>query len=152
MKFLCDSMLIRIGRWLRCAGYDTVIASGEETDRELVEQSRREARTLLTRDHKIMEIRHAGEVAMLLQCNAVEACIHEISQRLAVDWQYSPFTRCMVCNSLLESASEAQMAHIPQRSRAVVHSASHCPGCGRVYWEGGHVVRMRAKLAAWARA
>jgi hypothetical protein len=34
-RFLCDEMLVGLGRWLRIAGYDTVIAERGRNDREL---------------------------------------------------------------------------------------------------------------------
>lgn len=38
-RLLCDEMLIRLGRWLRAAGYDTAIATARGADRALVDDS-----------------------------------------------------------------------------------------------------------------
>jgi Mut7-C RNAse domain len=38
-RFLCDEMLVGLGRWLRIAGYDTAIAERRRRDRDLVEQA-----------------------------------------------------------------------------------------------------------------
>ena len=39
VRFLCDEMLVGLGRWLRIAGYDTAIADRGRRDRDLVEQA-----------------------------------------------------------------------------------------------------------------
>ena len=38
MRLLCDEMLRGLGRWLRAAGHDVVIASGEP-DRALLDRA-----------------------------------------------------------------------------------------------------------------
>ena len=66
MKFLCDEMLANLARWLRAAGYDTLLAQQRASDRALLEQARTEDRWLLTRDHKLLEFRAApGRVLRL---------------------------------------------------------------------------------------
>lgn len=35
MKFLCDHMLSRLGKWLRAAGYDTEIIVSSISDHEI---------------------------------------------------------------------------------------------------------------------
>ena len=57
---LCDRMLIRLGRWLRAAGYDTEIAADAIADRLLLDHAIREGRLLLTRDRKLAEHRGRG--------------------------------------------------------------------------------------------
>jgi uncharacterized protein with PIN domain len=48
-QFLCDEMLHGLGRWLRAAGYDTVIAAGGLSDRALPTCCAEEDRVLLTK-------------------------------------------------------------------------------------------------------
>ena len=52
-RFLCDEMLHGLGRWLRAAGYDTVIAKGGIPDRELARRCAGEDRILLTKDRHL---------------------------------------------------------------------------------------------------
>ncbi|MBX6323464.1 MAG: hypothetical protein IRY94_16695, partial [Rhodospirillaceae bacterium] len=47
--FLCDHMLIRLGRWLRAAGDDTAIAPGTMPDTAVLAWALRDSRLLLTR-------------------------------------------------------------------------------------------------------
>ena len=50
-RFLVDSMLGKVARWLVLMGYDASFAGGKSpSDLELLERARREDRVLLTRD------------------------------------------------------------------------------------------------------
>ena len=147
-RFLCDAMFARLGRWLRAAGYDTAIAVGHERDRALVLRARREGRLLLTRDRRILTIRGAPATTLLLSQDHVDACVAELNRRLKLDWRHNPFSRCLVCNVELEPAGaerSERLAAIPEGRGEV----SACPSCERLYWEGDHVRRMRARLERW---
>jgi uncharacterized protein with PIN domain len=57
------------------------------------------------------------------------------------------FTRCLVCNTELRPATEAEYATlVPPQARALPGPLRRCPACGRVYWPGSHARRMRAAL------
>ena len=53
LRFLCDEMLHGLGRWLRAAGYDTVIADGGLSDRAVAARCTDEHRVLLTKDRHL---------------------------------------------------------------------------------------------------
>lgn len=149
MKLLCDAMLKGLARWLRVAGYDTELPRPGEGDRDLIERARREGRRLVTRDRKLLEFRHADETVIHLQSNSLENCVVELSARLPIDWQYRPFSRCLVCNRALEPASKARREAAPTDVRG--QALWQCPACGRLYWEGSHVRRMRRRLQDFTR-
>ena len=146
MKFYCDEMLIRLGRWLRAAGYDTLIAEQQMSDRDIVQQARREGRKLITRDRKMAEYRDVDNVVVLLQCKKMSECIAEVTQALNIDWLTQPFTRCTVCNSILHNADEKQITELNRTFKKSVNKLYYCPVCDRLYWDGSHVKRMRHKL------
>lgn len=142
-------MLKGLGRWLRAAGYDTLIQGNAGTDRTMLHNARQEARLLITRDHKLMEFRHAAGTVVLLHANTLQECIDELTSRLQLNWLYRPFSRCLMCNALLVEADAAAWEQLPGESRLHVDKLLSCPRCAKVYWEGGHVRRMRARLVAW---
>lgn len=150
MKWFCDEMLRGLGRWLRIAGYDTRIADQGMRDRELIEQARHEGRVLLTRDRKMLEIRHAEECVYLLQGNSPQEWVCELNQCYNLDWHLKPFSRCLLCNTPLQTADASCLALIPPESRAMTPQLLFCPECDKLYWEGTHVRRMRRKLDYWA--
>jgi len=151
MKLLCDEMLMRLGRWLRAAGYDTAIAETGVPDREIIALARREGRLLITRDRKMAEFRDGSECVFILTGNTLDECALEVSGRLTIDWLYAPFSRCLLCNRLLEPGDDVMLQDIPLHSRKAASKAYYCPGCDKLFWRGGHVRRMRQKLAGWNR-
>ncbi len=150
MNFLCDEMLHALGRWLRAAGYDVVIAAQARPDHEILAQAIDEDRVLLTRDRSFpaAPTANSGQV-LLLKSNGLEANVRELMQIIPVNWLLAPFTRCLECNTPLVAADHSAMARIPQEFRAVPGGNYYCPRCDKVYWNGGHAARMRQRLAGW---
>jgi uncharacterized protein with PIN domain len=151
MRFLCDEMLHRLGRWLRAAGHDTAIAAAGGPDGPLLELALAEGRKLLTRDRAILQRRRAREVVVLLASDKVHEQAGHLGRTLGVDWLANPFSRCMICNTELEAASPAVAEMAPTRVREANLPICHCTGCGRLYWPGSHEQRIRATLGEFAR-
>ncbi len=147
-KLLCDEMLKGLCRWLRAAGYDAEQAEAGESDRRLLARARHSGRILITRDRKLQEHRGADGTLCLLECNGLEACARELTRKLGIDWQYRPFSRCLLCNLPLEPLPDGDESSAPPDVRD--QPLFRCPGCGRTYWAGGHVRRMQERLRRWA--
>jgi hypothetical protein len=144
-------MLLRLGRWLRAAGYDTAIAGGGSDDAALIARCRGEGRTLVTRDGHLAA-RAAGRVAVVrLAEDGLGHQARALKEALGIDWLLAPFTRCLVDNAPLDPAPPAATPQVPPRSQAAGGPLRRCPQCGRLYWPGGHVRRMQARLADWSR-
>jgi len=148
MRFLCDEMLHGLGRWLRAAGYDTVIAEQGLPDRVLARRSAEEDRVLLTKDRHLVAVAGRKARVVLVTGDGVDESARALRQSLEIDWEYAPFTRCLVDNSPLEPASPDLAAVAPT---GIGGPLRHCPVCRRLYWPGGHVRRMQRRLAAWQR-
>jgi uncharacterized protein with PIN domain len=151
VRLLCDEMLTGIGRWLRAAGYDTAIAPSGASDDDLLAQARAEGRVLLTCDRGLAAQCAPGAV-VLLSREGLDHAAAELRERLQIDWLQAPFSRCLVDNALLEGAPAAVLDRLPERTRQGVGPITVCPACGRVYWPGSHVRRMRARLDRWRQA
>ena len=151
MRFLCDEMLKRLGQWLRAAGYDVVTLPDGTDDRVLIDRAIREHRMLLTRDREIGTHRDAEAVVHYLDCQDLDDCVAALNARLPIDWHYRPFTRCMRCNTRLVDADAERRQEVPLDARDTGSRVSFCPTCDKVYWDGGHVARMRRRLDAFAR-
>jgi uncharacterized protein with PIN domain len=148
MRFLCDEMLARLARLLRAAGYDTYLAASGEPDSALVRLARKEARILLTRDKRLAA---AAEESVLIHGWGVEAEAHSLSRAVVMDWEFAPFTRCVMDNAHLREATADEVADLPERARDLPGPFRVCPACGRAYWPGSHVRRMEARLRELAR-
>ncbi|MDH5178436.1 MAG: Mut7-C RNAse domain-containing protein [Gammaproteobacteria bacterium] len=149
-KILCDEMLQRLGRWLRAAGYDTVIAGEAEADYELLQRARREGRYLITRDQGMLSYRNAADHVILLTADSLDTCAESLTEKLHINWLAKPFTRCMVCNTELIDATPQQIAGLSLVKEGHIDAAFYCPNCRQVFWDGSHVKRMRTHLYDWA--
>jgi uncharacterized protein with PIN domain len=148
-RFLCDEMLGRLCRYLRAAGYDTLFANNGHQDRDLLRQCHDEGRYFLTQDQLVREHKAARDVALILPQGDIDQLAALLGARFQLDWLSRAFTRCLQDNTLLLAADAASAASVPQDARRPGEPLTVCPMCGRVYWQGSHYKRMRARLAKW---
>lgn len=142
-------MLHRLARWLRAAGYDTAMADHQHGDRDVLDRAIAEDRLLLTCDRKMLERRRASLWVRLLPANDLDGAARRLAQDIGIDWLHRPFSRCLVDNATLVPATAEQSAAIPDKAKALDDAVMACPDCGRLYWPGSHVRRMRRRLEAW---
>ena len=149
MKFLCDQMLARLGKWLRAAGYDARIIDEPLRDRQVLEIALAENRLLITRDRHFLHMKGAAPLLHYLKSNDLIACMEELMQQIAIDWLHAPFSRCLTCNTPLEIALNDSTEKIPQKIRQQKDTFWLCPQCKQFFWEGTHTARMRSQLKRW---
>jgi uncharacterized protein with PIN domain len=147
LRLLCDEMLERLGRFLRAAGYDTALAGRGQADRDVLRLAAAEDRVLITRDQRIAP--PASVRVVHLSADSLDLNALELRSRLRIDWLDAPFSRCLVDNAVLDAASPAERARVPDKARALGGPVTACPACRRVYWPGSHVRRMGLRLARW---
>lgn len=146
MKFLCDQMCSRIGKWLRIAGYDTSIVTTPIPDRDVLRLALADKRLLVTRDRHFLLMKEAKPILIYLKNNDFEKCIDELNRQVPIDWFLAPFSRCLVCNCLLEKPGSKEIELIPERILMEKLEFWYCPDCQHIYWEGSHTERMRNQL------
>jgi uncharacterized protein with PIN domain len=145
-RFAADAMLGRLARWLRVLGFDTTWQA-HVPDAALVRHALEEQRTVLTRDRRLPE-EWTRVPVFVLHAEDLRGQLAELGARFALSSRARPFTRCNRCNETLVPASEAEVRErVPPAVRARHPGFLRCPRCGRVYWAGSHVARMRALLA-----
>lgn len=152
MKFLCDQMLSRVGKWLRAAGYDTDIVTTPISDTEILTLALANHRLLITRDRHFLKMKNATSILIYLKSNHFKNCIQELNQQLEINWLYAPFSRCLNCNSLLEQPNPTDLFdNVPIRIQQQKMKFWYCPTCKQVYWEGTHTSQMISQLTQWQR-
>lgn len=144
-RFLADAMLGGLARWLRVMGFDAAYDPSVQ-DPELVALADAEGRVLLTRDrHLLIHLRPVR--GLLITGDAPLTQLHEVIIACNLARPAELFTRCLVCNTMLRAATICEIANlVPDRARSLPGPVRRCPGCGRVYWPGSHVRRMRRTL------
>lgn len=151
VRFLCDEMLARLGRWLRAAGYDVVIAESGAADKLLLQLAQEEERIFLTRDHRLQEQHGTRCDITLLTSNYLAGQLREVATQHAINWTYKPFSRCMECNTVLVPAEASVVKRVPVDSMRQDSRVLYCPRCDKPYWFGSHAKRMRMRLEQLSR-
>jgi uncharacterized protein with PIN domain len=60
-----------------------------------------------------------------------------------------PFSRCPACNGALARRHPMEASgEVPSRVLRTARVLQSCPDCGKWYWDGSHVARLRAWLEA----
>ena len=146
MKFLADTMLGRLAKWLRLSGYDTVYRSDLD-DGALAQLARSENRVLLTRDVELT--RRRGVRSVLIESDQTAEQLTQVLRELRLRTR-TAFTRCAECNVRLRKLSRARAKdRVPPYVHRTQTRFRECPRCQRVYWRGTHWARM---IAQWAEA
>lgn len=144
-RFVVDTMLGRLAKWLRILGYDTRYDPALDDD-ALLRIAQAEGRILLTRDHALA--RRGGPRAFLVDHEDLILQLRMIRERFG-DPADAPFSRCPVCNARLTIVPRESVAlHVPAFIWQQYERFHRCPECGRIYWPGTHFERMRSVLRA----
>jgi len=142
-------MLARLTRWLRAAGHDTLVADQAISDVELIAVCRVEKRILISCDRALFARAQGAIGTVLVVGNDLDEQASAITQALHLNWTIAPFTRCLIDNATLRSATEEERQRVPERSRNLPGPFMACPVCARLFWPGSHVQRMLRRLEAW---
>ena len=142
MKFVADVMLGRLARRLRLLGFD-VLYDPSFGDNEVIRLGLEEQRVILTRDRRLAARPLASRHVLVLG-DRVQDQVRQVLAELAIPSPPRSFTRCSRCNYPLERASRQDVRDlVPAHIYGAQRDFLRCSGCGRVYWTGSHVARMR---------
>ena len=115
-KFILDVHLGKLARYMRMFGFDTLYEN-YYSDEEIVEISKRERRTILTRDLGILkrkEVTHGYWVRNI----KIEKQVKEIIERFHLHNEIKQFSRCLKCNGLLTEIEKSKVVDkIPPKVR-----------------------------------
>ena len=149
MRFIVDSNVGRLARWLRIAGFDTLFIKGID-DNRLVRIALDENRVLLTRDREILKRRlvTSGRLkVILIEDDEVKAQLRQVLTTLDLAGQLRPFSLCVECNEPLVTREREEVEElVPPYVFQTQTQYMQCPGCLRVYWRGTHWERMSREL------
>jgi len=147
-KFVVDTMLGNVARWLRMLGYDTLYKRSFK-DWEILRVAERDDRVIVTRDrglHNRALSRGLKSIYLYLDDMAERlAYISAITGiRLYVDLEKS---RCSICNGELRKVSREEVKdRVPPRVYRFYSDFWICTSCGKVYWIGSHWVKIEEIL------
>jgi hypothetical protein len=149
MKFIADSNVGKLAKWLRIMGYDARFFEGSN-DSQMIAIALAENRVILTRDTQIMRRRliTSGQLkAILIQSDEPERQIRQVIDILKLDCRFQPFSICLECNQPLAERSREQVKDlVPPYVFQTQNQYMECPACHRIYWRGTHWQAMTKNL------
>jgi uncharacterized protein len=141
VRFVLDGHLGRLAAYLRMLGFDTWYQNHAD-DAGLAEISKNQQRILLTRDQGLLK-RSAVTHGYWVRATAPREQLREITIRFDLERLARPFTRCLSCNGLLQSATLDEVKNqVPENAARFYAEFWRCASCGKVFWQGSHYQRM----------
>ncbi len=145
-RFVADAHLGKLAHYLRMLGFDTLFHNGLE-DRDIAAIAAGEGRILLSRD-KALLMHRAVTHGCYIRALEPKRQLADVMRRLDLFRLIRPFSRCIRCNSDLQSVSRHRVYdRLPEDTRRRFNRFWQCGGCGRVYWKGSHYTRMQDFIA-----
>jgi uncharacterized protein len=146
-RFVVDSMLGRLSKWLRVMGcdahYQPFYGSG------MIELLIHDGRLLLSRNRRMTD---KYNPSLLIESDHVQIQLQEIFNKCYIPCDSSQwFTRCLACNIPLTRISpDEAKEQIPEYILSQTNSEIHfCPSCRRCFWPGSHKTRMLDQISGW---
>jgi hypothetical protein len=148
MKFIADTMLGRLARWLRLLGFDTRYFPRIE-DSLLLRIAREEKRIVLTRDTRLIKTRGMPRF-FLIEDNSPFMQLKSVLNAFDIDAEKIKdlhLSRCVLCNALLCRIEKHQVKGlVPEYVYQTCDNFKKCPECGKLYWKGTHPEKFQNKL------
>lgn len=137
MRFIADSMLGKLAKWLRLAGLDVSYVKNIEDDL-LIKKALSEDRIILTRDRNI-EKRRAVKRCLLIESDHLEEQLSQFIGTFTLNSFNEAFSRCIRCNTPLEEIHKDSLVNrVPNYIWKTNDKFMQCNSCNRIYWPGTH--------------
>jgi uncharacterized protein with PIN domain len=157
MKFLVDSMLGKLTRFLRIFGYDTTYANDlinyfnidPVPDELLIEYANKNNRIIITKDLPLY-MSHKDK-SIFLKGEGIYNYLYQLSKHYGLKIEFNiKRARCSVCNSLLEKVENKSSIKndVLQETYNNFDEFYKCSNlqCKKVYWQGTHIEDIEYKL------
>ncbi len=144
-RFLADTNLGKLARYLRMAGFDTAYRR-EGSDADIIQKMQEEKRILLSRDRKLL-MHKVIQYGYLPRSDDPIEQLQEVFLRFGLLDKTSPFSRCPNCNGELHRVSKEEI--IDQLEPLTIRHFnifSQCANCGKAYWAGSHSQRLDPRV------
>ncbi|TFH65831.1 MAG: hypothetical protein E4G91_01055 [Candidatus Zixiibacteriota bacterium] len=148
MRFVCDSTMGKLARFLRMAGFDTAYVREDNMARVLA-LSKEENRLIVSRNSKYLGLQLASNFYHLTADEPLDQ-FRKLVTDLQMQLDEKQFlTRCLQCNELLEKiATEKVSERLYDFVARTQPEIFVCPRCDKLYWHATHARAMITQLLA----
>lgn len=142
VRFIADSMLGSLARWLRILGFDTLYFR-DIRDNDLIRIARQQQRIIITRDTGLLRSRKVERI-ILVRSNDLKGQLKEFLNWVEVQGlNPCPFKICPICNGKVLPVEKSKVSNdVPEYVFLRIKTFYQCSNCGKVYWEGSHMKGM----------
>ncbi len=142
VRFVADTHLGRLARYLRMLGFDTLYRN-DFTDDELARISCDQSRILLTKDRGLLKRSRVTHGYFVREIHPRGQCI-EVLRRFDLVGLITPFERCIRCNGMVKAVDKEEIIdQLEPGTRQYYDEYRRCEDCARIYWRGSHYQRMQ---------
>jgi uncharacterized protein with PIN domain len=145
-NIVVDEMLKGLIRWLRFLGFHSISIA---TWNEISERLKNKADFIfITDSHRnFNKYQDMKLETVLIKSSDIAIQLSELNSILNIYKQMELLTICSECNvEIVAVNKESILSQVPEAISKTHKQFWQCPKCKRVYWEGGHIVRLKAKL------
>ena len=144
-KFIADSHLGKLARYLRIFGFDTIYEKKIGAEK-IIEIALKEKRTILTRSVSLLKNKKITHGYFIRSENPVEQ-IKQVIRQSDLYKLINPFTICPVCNGQLIETQKNEIINIIPAQTALHHNQfKKCKSCQKIYWQGTHWNKINSLL------
>lgn len=146
LKFVADSMLGSVARKLRIFGFDTLYVAHVE-DSEVLKIGVDQDRVILTADKEFFKriVKARAKGVLVGGSDELADIVHILDKNGIHSIGVGTESRCSMCNGRLSTFDPSRVpAGIPEKVAANHKEFFKCGSCGKLYWEGSHMKRIRA--------
>ncbi|MCE4599890.1 MAG: Mut7-C RNAse domain-containing protein [Desulfurococcales archaeon] len=140
-KFIADTMMGEVARWLRILGYD-VLYNRNYSDPQILRIAKASKRTIITRDRGLHVKAIKNKIkSIYIYSDKIEFRLAELASKARIDLEINPDkSRCPECNGVLVKTTnkESVKDRVPPGALQAYDKFYICIKCGKVYWEGSH--------------
>jgi uncharacterized protein with PIN domain len=143
VRFVLDTHLGKLSSFLRLCGFDAILL---EDDADVANVSAQDGRVALTRDVGLLK-RSIVRYGYWVRFTDPELQLAEVLEQFDLADEMEPFSRCLRCNTPVAAIDAGTVSdRLLPRTRTSFQEFRHCPGCGRIYWQGAHYGRLAALI------
>ncbi|MDI6840814.1 MAG: Mut7-C RNAse domain-containing protein [bacterium] len=140
LRFEVDFMLGKLAKTLRVLGFDTKYvkyckSTGSFGSNDILADSLKESRILVTRTHKFPKISNV----FVIKSEELLQQLKELDHKFKIRSHMNPFSRCLICNSILETVRKSEVkSKVPFYVYQTHREFGYCRECNKFYWKGTH--------------
>jgi uncharacterized protein with PIN domain len=139
-------MLGSVARKLRIFGFDTLYVAHVE-DNEVLKIGVDQDRVILTADKEFFKriVKARAKGVLVDGSDELDDIVHILDKNEIRTIDVGTESRCSMCNGQLFLVDPRDLvAKIPEKVIANHREFFRCESCGKLYWEGSHMKRIRA--------